>query len=45
MGEPKEIPGAKFGRLNKSLIDFFSQIEEDMAKQMLRMAHTKNEIQ
>ena len=44
-GEPGEISGAKFGRLNKSLIEQFPQIEEDAKAQSSRITHTKNKVQ
>lgn len=44
-GEPKQIPGAKFGRLDKSMIERFPVIEENRRAQILRIANTINKEQ
>jgi len=43
-GEPNDIAGAKFGRLNKSMIDGLPTIEEDSKSQVLRISGMKNQI-
>jgi len=40
-GEPNDIAGAKFGRLDKSMIDGFPTIEEDRQSHLLRMSGRK----
>ena len=42
-GEPKEIAGAKFGRLEKGMADRFPIIEEDSKTQLLRITRTKKD--
>jgi len=43
-GEPNDIAGAKFGRLNKSMIDGLPTIEEDSKSQVLRISGIENQI-
>jgi hypothetical protein len=42
-GEPKEITGAKFGRMDKSAAERFPVIEEDSKTQLSRLSGTKKD--
>jgi hypothetical protein len=43
-GEP-DFPGAKFGRLQKSMINEFSEIQENSEEQILRRARSRTNHQ